>query len=201
MPKLWNETIEIHRDAVRAAILDAAAGLVGEHGVPGVTMSGVAEAAGIGRATLYKYFPDIESILTVWHERQVQSHLDELIQVKDRTVGVGQQVESVLQTYAFLSRSGHDDEAAVRLHQGGHTRRAQQQLHDFVVGMLREGAGSGVFRTDVAPEELAAFCLHALEAAAVLDSHDAVLRLVKVTLGALYPAPRSAARAGGHGTH
>ena len=44
-----------------------------------------------------------------------------------------------------------------------------------------------VFRTDVAPEELAAFCLHALEASAGLTSPEAVLRLVNVTMDALHP--------------
>ena len=53
MPKLWTETIEAHRREVRDAILDAAASLVGEHGLLSVTMSQVAELTGIGRATLY----------------------------------------------------------------------------------------------------------------------------------------------------
>ena len=89
MPKLWNETIEIHREAVRRAVLDAAARLVAGHGVSGVTMSAIAQSAGIGRATLYKYFPDVESILVAWHERQVESHLAELMNVKDRFEGRG----------------------------------------------------------------------------------------------------------------
>ena len=54
MPKLWTETIEEHRREVREAILDAAWALAAEHGPLSVTMSQVAQAAGIGRATLYK---------------------------------------------------------------------------------------------------------------------------------------------------
>ncbi|UUL75658.1 TetR/AcrR family transcriptional regulator [Pseudarthrobacter sp. Fe7] len=91
MPKLWNETIETHRDAVRRAVLDAAARLVAGHGLAGVTMSAVAQNAGIGRATLYKYFPDVESILAAWHERQIESHLTELTRVRDRTEGAWEQ--------------------------------------------------------------------------------------------------------------
>jgi hypothetical protein len=34
--------------------------------------------SGIGRATLYTYFPNVESILAVWHERHVASHLAQL---------------------------------------------------------------------------------------------------------------------------
>ena len=33
MPKIWNETIAAHRDAVREATLDATARLVAEHGL------------------------------------------------------------------------------------------------------------------------------------------------------------------------
>src|SRR5687767_2901383 len=67
MPKLWNETIETHRRDVRDAILDATSSLVAEGGLRSVTMSLIAEKADIGRATLYKYFPDIEAILKSWH--------------------------------------------------------------------------------------------------------------------------------------
>ena len=63
MPKLWNETIEAHRRAVHEAILNTTAALVAEHGLRSVTMSQIAEEAGIGRATLYKYFSDVDAIL------------------------------------------------------------------------------------------------------------------------------------------
>lgn len=69
MPRLWNETIESHRHAVRDAALDATAALVAEHGPLSVTMSAIAERTGVGRATVYKYFPDVESIMLAWHER------------------------------------------------------------------------------------------------------------------------------------
>lgn len=154
-------------------------------------MSAIAQETGIGRATLYKYFPDVESILLSWHERQVQAHLDELVRIKEQTAGSLQQLEAVLHAYAFLSRSGRDDADAARLHQAGHAGRAQRHLQDFLAGLIEEGADAKVFRADVAPDELAAFCLHALGAATQLSSHEAVLRLVKVTLGALQPIPPS----------
>ncbi len=51
------------------AALDATAALVAERGLRSVTMSQIAAQSGIGRATLYKYFPDVEAILLAWHER------------------------------------------------------------------------------------------------------------------------------------
>ncbi|MET1086090.1 MAG: TetR/AcrR family transcriptional regulator [Arthrobacter sp.] len=187
MPKLWNETIETHRSAVRAAILDSTAVLVGEQGVASVTMSQIAQSAGIGRATLYKYFPDVGAILTAWHERQVRAHLEHLAQVRDSNAGPARQLEAVLEAYAEVSHSGHGVPDAARLHQGAHVGHARRHLIDFLADLLRQGAQAGVFRDDVAPDELAGFCLHALEAAAGLSSREAVRRLVRVTMSGLQP--------------
>src|ERR671939_152220 len=99
MPRLWTETIETHRESVRDAILAATAGLVAEHGPWSLTMSQIAEHAGIGRATLYKYFPDVEAILLAWHEREVARHLEQLAQVRDQTERPGERLMAVLEAY------------------------------------------------------------------------------------------------------
>src|SRR5882757_9071356 len=52
VPRIWTDTIEAHRNAVREATLNAAATLVAEHGLQSVTMSEIAKRTGIGRATL-----------------------------------------------------------------------------------------------------------------------------------------------------
>src|SRR5882762_10379787 len=119
MPKLWNETIAAHRDSVREATLNATAALVAEHGLTSVTMSQIAKESGIGRATLYKYFPDIDSILAAWHERQVGEHLHRLAEVSEHATGARERLQAVLRTYADLSRRDHDDnsELASLLHQ------------------------------------------------------------------------------------
>jgi len=188
MPKLWNETIETHRNAVRSAILDAAAVLVNGHGLASVTMSQIAQTAGIGRATLYKYFPDVEAVLDAWHERQIQAHLDHLAQVRDATAGgPAPKLEAVLKAYALIRHSRHGGAQSIRLHLGSHVGRAQLHLQEFLSELLGEGAAAGIFRTDVAPDELAGYCLHALEAAAGLKSRDAVQRLVNVTMTGLQP--------------
>src|SRR5882762_4556476 len=102
VPKLWNETIEAHRQAVRDATLDTTAALVAEHGLASVTMSGIAEKTGIGRATLYKYFSDVDAILAAWHERQIAGHLAELTEIRDQTDDPGKRLEAVLRAYALI---------------------------------------------------------------------------------------------------
>src|SRR6266581_8718751 len=134
VPKLWNETIEAHRRAVRDATLDTTAALVAEHGLTSVTMSQIAAETGIGRATLYKYFPDVEAILVAWHERQIARHLQQLAEVRDQAGGPARQLEAVLGTFALIQHEHHGTELAALLHRGEHIARAQQQLHAFISG-------------------------------------------------------------------
>jgi AcrR family transcriptional regulator len=189
VPRLWEETIEAHRRAVRDATLDTTAALVAEHGLASVTMSQIAERTGIGRATLYKYFPDVEAILVAWHERQVAEHLQHLAVVRDQAGHAGVRLKAVLEAYALMvhDHEGGGDLAAL-LHRGAHMARAHQQLRDFVRDLLAEGAASGEVRDDVAPDELAGYCLHAVAAARRLPSKAAVQRLVTVILAGLQPA-------------
>jgi len=192
VPRLWTQTIEAHRREVREAILDTTAALVTEHGLLSVTMSQIAERTGIGRATLYKYFPDVEAILHAWHHRQITGHLERLAELRDRAGDPGQRLEAVLQAYALLSheRVSHEHpgaELASLLHRDGHVTRAQQHVHGLIKDLLAEAARAGRIRDDIAPGELASYCLHALAAASTLPSDAAVRRLVAVTLAGLHP--------------
>jgi len=191
MPKLWNATIEAHRREVREAILETTAALVGKHGLRSVTMSQVAEEAGVGRATLYKYFSGVEAILFAWHERQITGHLEYLATVRDEADDASARLEAVLEAFALISleSQGHrDTELAAFLHRDEQVARAQEQLRAMIRDLLTEGAEAGELRDDVAPDELASYCLHALAAASTLPSKAAVRRLVMVTLAGLRPA-------------
>jgi AcrR family transcriptional regulator len=198
VPKLWDETIEAHRRAVRDRLLDTTAALVAKHGLRSVTMSQIAEETGIGRATLYKYFPDAEAILLAWHERQVTGHLRRLAELRDRAGDPDAKLEAVLEGYALIHHAfaahhadslhpNHGADIAALLHRGEHVVRAQRHLEDFIRDLLAEGAKAGVVRDDVEPEQLASYCLHALTAAGSLSATAAVRQLVAVTLAGLRP--------------
>ena len=191
MPRLWSETIEAHRQQVRGAILDTTAALVAERGLRSVTMSQIAEETGIGRATLYKYFPDVEAILLAWHQRQVAGHLEELAEARDQAGGdAGARLQAVLEAYARISHQSHHHRGtglAAFLHRDEQVAGAQRQLRDMIRDLLTEGAATGVFRDDVASEELTSYILHALTAAGTLPSRAAVRRLVGVILAGLRP--------------
>ena len=185
VPKLWNESIEAHRRAVRDATLDTTAALVAEQGLRSVTMSQIAGETGIGRATLYKYFSDVDAILVAWHERQVSGHLHYLAEIRDHAGDADERLAAVLEAYALISHEHHGTELAALLHRGEHVARAKLQLTGFIRDLLTEAAKTGDVRDDVASDELASFCLHALEAASSLPSKAAARRLVTVILAGL----------------
>ena len=187
MPKLWTETIEAHRREVRDAILDTTAALVAEHGLRSVTMSQVAEATGIGRATLYNYFSGVEAILLAWHERQVSGHLEHLAEVSAQAGDAAARLQAVLEAYALIVYEHHGTELVALVHRGEHVDRAQQQLRRLIQDLLSEAAVAGDLRDDVPPHELTIYCLHALRAASSLSSKAAVRRLVTVMLAGLRP--------------
>jgi len=194
VPRLWKETVAEHRDEVRAAIMDATWGLVARRGLLAVTMSQVAQEAGIGRATLYKYFPDVESILVSWHERHVSEHLHRLTELRDRAGGPWDRLEAVSHAYARIcrerARHGSADLDAV-LHRDQRVTWARERLHRLFEGLLKEAVADGDVRADVPTGELVDYCLHALTAAGEFPSEAAVRRLVAVTLDALRPPPES----------
>lgn len=195
MPKLWDETIEEHRRSVREATLDTTAALVAERGLRAVTMSEIAEKTGIGRATLYKYFPDVETILAGWHQRQITHHLAHLTEVRERAGTPAERLEAVLTAYARIQRERarhqhgqpHGRELAVLVHDDHQVADAQRELHDVVEELVTEAVASGSVRDDVPPVELAGYCIHALEAAGHAPSDKAVSRLVNLTLVGMRP--------------
>jgi AcrR family transcriptional regulator len=210
VPKLWAATIAAHHRSVRDTILDTTAALALRSGVASLTMSQIAGAAGVGRATLYKYFADVEAILVASHERHVERHLAYLTEVRDRSRDAAAQLEAVLAAYATIpherarhhgsaeehaahhrgARARHAEEVAALVHRTEHVAQVQQRLVDFLKEIIARAARAGAVRSDVPADELARYCLNALGASGGLRSEKAVTRLVQVTLAGLRPVRR-----------
>lgn len=174
---------------MRQTILDAAAAIVASDGLRAVTMSLIAERAGIGRATLYRYFPDAESVLAAWHAEHVGAHVRELT-AQGEQAPASRRLRTVLETYAlhtFRGAAHQAPELVAQLHSGRHVSDAHAQLLTLLTGLIAADAAAGRVRTDTAPPELASYCLHALSAAATMESAAAVRRLTTVTLAGLAP--------------
>ncbi|MBA3677524.1 MAG: TetR/AcrR family transcriptional regulator [Sphingosinicella sp.] len=187
MPRLWTDTIDAHRQAVRDAVVSTTSILVRENGLASVTMSQIAEQSGIGRATLYKYYPNLEAILAAWHQRHVADHIEHLAQLGRTSDDLAHRLEAVVGAYARIAfrRGREGGDAAAMIHQGEHVARAHDQLNDLFQKLLADAARAGAVRRDIPVDELANYTIHALTAAEKLTSEASVQRLVQVTLETL----------------
>ena len=166
---------------MRDATLDATGSLVEDRGPYNLTMSAIAARTGIGRATLYKYFPDVESVLIAWHERALATHLDELSSLARGPGSPRRRVGAVLDAYAAIEHAHRDHPLAHVLHVGAHYLDGRRRLG----ALLAEAAEAGELRDDVAPDLLAAYCINALAAAREATGGVAARRIAALTLDAL----------------
>jgi AcrR family transcriptional regulator len=187
MSRPWNERLEEHQHGVREAIFDAISAIVTEDGLGAVSMARIAERTGHGRTTLDRYFPDFDALMRAWHERQVANHLGYLTDIRDQPGDPLQRLDAVLRAYAVITQQTHEHHAteAAASHHGEHVANAERHLRELVRNLVAEGAKAGEIRDDVAPDELAMHCLHAVSEAGVLPSAAAVRQLVEVTLAGL----------------
>ncbi len=68
MPKIRAPTIADHVAAQEHAVFDAAVALLTERGARNVTISDIAEAAGLKRTSFYRYFPTKAAVVHRWFE-------------------------------------------------------------------------------------------------------------------------------------
>jgi len=204
VPKLWDVSIGSHRRAVREAIMDAAWRLAEKRGPLSLTMSEIAQAAAIGRATLYKYFADVESILVAYHAQHVERHLDELQRLASGPGTSASRLVDLVQGYAMICfhRQRHGSTQLTALvHRGPEIVDVERRLHELFVAVLDEARAGGVTRHDMRAEEMAHFCLHALPAAGQANDADQVSRLVRVVLDGLGCAAKGPLGGSGAAAH
>jgi AcrR family transcriptional regulator len=195
VPKLWEASVDAHRDAVRETVLDAAWQLAAERGIRGVTMSQVAAEAGVGRATLYRYYPDVEAILTAAHERHVEHHLAHLTTLAASagaaTGDALARLEAVLGAFATIcfERGRGGEVLGALVHTAAATRGAEDRVVALVTDMVAEAAQAGAVDAQTPPVELARFAVHALMAASAAADEAGVERVVRSCLRGLGAQP------------
>ena len=188
VPRLWDDSVDGHRRAVRDAITEAAWELAERRGPLALTMSDIARAAGIGRATLYKHFTDVESILIAHHARHVERHLRALEELRARPLPVGSRLVAVLHAYASICfhRERHSSpDISALVHRHPEVADAENRLRGLVADLLNEAAPEELVRTDLGTEVLSAYCLHALGAAGQAADEEQVRSVVRLVLDGL----------------
>lgn len=187
MPKTWDDTLKGHRQAVRRAVMDAALALAAERGFQKVSMSEVAARSGITRATLYKYFDDVDAIFHEWHRSTLHDHLAHVAEIAKAQGDPATKLSEILEAYALTVFRHHGSRFASMLHRQDHSQRAEAHLMDILAQLVGAGARSGAFRKDIPPEELARFCHSSLSSSYSLADEAAVRRAVGLLLHALSP--------------
>lgn len=157
MPKIWGETVADHKDRLRATIVESTVALVAERGRADVSMSAVAERVGIGRATLYNYFPDVDQILATYvvgqYDRQ-HAVLDErLADVDDPLEELRISLELVI---GYFATAEHRDASPIGIDTFGPGSQervddAQRAFRDRLAVLLARATAAGLIRDDLDP--------------------------------------------------
>ena len=71
MPRITGPDIATHVAQQEAAVVRAAVGLFAERGFAAITLSDIANAVGLKRTSLYRYFPDKDHILLAWLRTEI----------------------------------------------------------------------------------------------------------------------------------
>jgi TetR/AcrR family transcriptional regulator, mexCD-oprJ operon repressor len=150
------------QDRVAEAILDAAAGRLAQGGEP-PSMSDIADAAGVARATLYRYFPTRERLLQALAASALEATATRLAEADLDSVPVAEAIARVARVVA----AGGSKYAAVIDHYGpGYAGDMEQQIGAMIQALLRRGVDDGTFRSDLSLEELGFLLSRLLEGAA-----------------------------------
>ena len=151
MPDTWRESLSDHKLRQGERIIHAAMELVFEQGVSALSMSAIAGAAGISRQTLYKYFPDVASVLRA----AVQSSEHDTASIEAAETPVDQ-LRAFVRYVLGAAAAGHPSPAALEPVLAPDVRAELQahsgQVRGLVAVILQRGMDDGVFRTDLDPD-------------------------------------------------
>lgn len=150
-----------NEDSVGDRILDAAAECVLAFGVDRVTLAEIARRAGISRPTVYRRFPDTQSILAALLTARVVRVLDDAGDSETgrralvaRVVGVARRLRHDQIVMSVM----HDAPELAMVYIAERLGTSQQILIDAVAGQLKLAQEDGSVRAGD-PRRLAAMCL------------------------------------------
>jgi AcrR family transcriptional regulator len=163
------------RDHVAAAILDVAARVLAERGEQ-ATLAEVAEAAGVARSTLYRYFPSRDALLQALAEAAGQEIAATIAQAQLTTLPVGEALTRL--TRGFIA-AGSKYIALATL--WPKPADGADEFAAVLLELFRRGAADGTFRADIPAALLLAMYSDLLE--------GALKRMAAVPVGAPPAAP------------
>jgi AcrR family transcriptional regulator len=136
-------------------IIEAALALIARDGFGAVTMSGVAETAGIARQTLYNHYPSVDGIVV----EAIRRHNAESIRLLESSLSVVDDPAAKLEHLVrhVVTIGVHANHAPGIEHGlSADARATLGEYHDaldrLIRAILEHGLQSGVFRGDLSPD-------------------------------------------------
>lgn len=133
-------------------IVAATLELMIELGLSGITMTAVAESAGVARQTLYNHFPDVETIITA----AVQAHQRESIRALEGILATIPDASARLEhlvRHLAAAAVHHAPMPAIHDSLSAPARETlvvhDRQLRSIIATTLRDGIITGAFRRDL----------------------------------------------------
>jgi TetR/AcrR family transcriptional regulator, mexCD-oprJ operon repressor len=137
------------QDRARTAILDAAATILAAQRE--ASLGDIAQAAGVARSTLYRYFPTRDALLTALTETGAREVDSRLAEVMDSSIPVP---EALARLTRDLLAVGAKYIALTTLRPKT-DKAADTELTDRLVQLFRRGIDDGTLRKNFEPEALA----------------------------------------------
>ena len=156
----WQNQLADARTGLRHAIGEAALHLIAERGMPNVSMSAVAEAAGVSRQTLYNHYPDLEAIVLDAARSQIglaEGHMNAAIEAAP-------DARVALEVFIRGALAGPDEQmisgAGMSPEGEGEVFDLLEPIHQQLRAILERGIGDGSFRSDLVPEDVSEVMFH-----------------------------------------
>lgn len=137
----------------RKEIFHASVHLFLSKGFNETSMREIAEAAGIGKSTLYDYFPSKDDILLSFVEDELQTLTEEVNKIAHQKIGAQEKLRQMMFAYMDYLAANEDfymklSYQVQRLAQESLERiqRQRHTLQDMVRGTIEEGIQEGCFR-------------------------------------------------------
>lgn len=163
MPDLWADSLAAHRDLVRQRLLTAFADLAAEVPFDDITLTAVAERAGLARSAVYNYVTSKHDLLLAHTADVTQRWVDRLARDGGRTVAerLARFVEETLRVFAEDRLAGQGADVPFDAEQHERLMAALRPVHDHLAALIAEGVTDGSFTG--APDELTRFVFATLE--------------------------------------
>jgi TetR/AcrR family transcriptional repressor of mexCD-oprJ operon len=160
---------------------------------PSASLGEIAQAAGVGRVTLYGHFPSREVLVEAALTR-VLADGDEVLQALDLSGDPVQALRSLVESsWRLTAQASAVLEAAQAVLPSGRIRELHAKPERRANNLIHRGQAEGVFRSDLPADWLAATTHHVMKGAAAdiaagrLDEGDAAHFISEVIIGALAP--------------